>query len=177
MSNVENNAPRQRRRAPRVPDNPMALIAHEVMVEAERAFRRADALSESMEPHLLKRVNNSSIYGYTNDRADRNVPPGDVLLAAAVAAGISIDEKLGLARQSRDIEELRTQVAEMREEMAILRAAIAGAGGTPDEQRDRATTRTKRAAERRAWAQRSPADTPSSTATPTVQQRRPTRRP
>ena len=55
----------------------MARIAHEVMVEAERAFRRADALSAGMEPHLLKRVNQSAIYGYTNDREDRNVAPGD----------------------------------------------------------------------------------------------------
>ena len=65
-----------------------------------------------MEPHLLKRINNSAIYGYTNDRQDRNVPPGDVLLAAALAAGISLDEKLGMVRQAHDMEELRAQIAD-----------------------------------------------------------------
>jgi hypothetical protein len=68
---VEVASPKRRTRQPRVRDNPMARVAHEVMVEAERAFRRADALSAGMEPHLLKRVNDSSIYGYTNERLIR----------------------------------------------------------------------------------------------------------
>jgi hypothetical protein len=126
----------------------MARIAHEVMVEAERAFRRADALAGGMEPHLLKRVNDSAIYGYTNDRPDRNVPPGDVLLAAALAAGISLDQKLGLAPGTRDtdLEEMRTQIAEMREEMASLRDELSG---------EPADTKADRAAQRLAWARRS----------------------
>src|SRR5215469_9924776 len=103
---VEPSPPTQRTREPRVRDNPMARLAHQVMVEAEQAFRRADALAAGMEPHLLKLIKNSAIYGYTNDRPDRNVPPGDVLLAAALAAGISLDEKLGLVRQVQDIDEL-----------------------------------------------------------------------
>ncbi len=85
----------------------MARLAHEVMVDAERAFRRADALAVGMEPHLLKCVNDSAIYGYTNDRPDRNVPPGDVLLAAALAAGISIDQKLGMKQDTRDMTDQR----------------------------------------------------------------------
>src|SRR2546423_14339864 len=91
---------KRRRRQPRVRDNPMARIAHEVMVEAERALRRADALSAGMEPHLLKRGTDSTIYAYTNDREDRNVPPGDVLLAAALVARISLDQQLGLTPEA-----------------------------------------------------------------------------
>src|SRR5215472_8359398 len=98
---MEDGSRKRRRREPRVRDNPMARIAHAVMVEAERAFRRADALAAGMEPHLRKRVNDSAIYGYTNDREDRNVPPGDVLLAAALAAGISLDQKLGIPPDAR----------------------------------------------------------------------------
>src|SRR5262245_22138944 len=132
------NPLRRRHRQPRVRDNPMAGLAHEVMVEAERAFRRADALAAGMEPHLLKRVNDSAIYGYTNDRADRNVPPGDVLLAAALAAGISIDQKLGLTRDGRDpeMDDMRSQIAEMREEMANLRAELTGRDGALAERRE-----------------------------------------
>jgi hypothetical protein len=134
----------------------MARVAHEVMVEAERAFRRADALAAGMEPHLLKRVNDSAIYGYTNDRQDRNVPPGDVLLAAALAAGISLDRKLGMAGGTRDadLQEMRAQIADMREEMASMRDQMSG--GLADAKADRA-------AERLAWARRSASpDTPSS---------------
>jgi hypothetical protein len=71
----------------------MAVLAREVLVEAERAFKRAEVLAAAMEPHLRKRYGDSAIYAYTNERA---VPPGDVLLAAARAAGISLDGKLGL---------------------------------------------------------------------------------
>jgi hypothetical protein len=136
----------------------MTRIAHEVMVEAERAFRRADALSAGMEPHLLKRVNQSAIYGYTNDRADRNVPPGDVLLAAALAAGISLDRKLGLNSEApaSEMADLRGQVAEMRDEMAQLRAEVSDRRDAPPAMPDDlATAKAKRAAERRAWAERS----------------------
>lgn len=142
-------------------DNPMARVAHEVMVEAERAFRRADALAAGMEPHLLKRVNNSAIYGYTNDRPDRNVPPGDVLLAAALAAGISIDAKLGLIKQAGSIDELRAQIEEMRQEMTVLRAAVAvrdAAAASPES--DPASAKAERAARRRELARRLPASPP-----------------
>ena len=151
---VDSEPPKPRSREPRVRDNPMARIAHEVMVEAERAFRRADALAGGMEPHLLKRVKDSAIYGYTNDRADRNVPPGDVLLAAALAAGISLDRKLGLARETGDagLAEMREQIAEMREEIASLRDQLRSQEADP---------KAARAAQRLAWARRSaPAETP-----------------
>ena len=168
---MDDGSPKRRRREPRIPDNPMARIAHEVMVEAERAYRRADALAAGMEPHLLKRVNDSAIYGYTNDRPDRNVPPGDVLLAAALAAGISVDEKLGVAPNARDAEmaDLRAQVAEMRDQMTQLRAEVVGRNRAPSEERgdsDRATARAERAAQRRAWAQRSEASRPPSQPAP-----------
>jgi hypothetical protein len=158
---MDSSSPKRRLREPRVRDNPMARIAHEVMVEAERAFRRADALAGGMEPHLLKRVNDSAIYAYTNDRPDRNVPPGDVLLAAALAAGISLDQKLGLGREAPDagLDDMRAQIVEMREEMANLRAAVAStrrASADGAEAADGATgTKVERAAQRRAWARRS----------------------
>lgn len=166
---------RRRRRAPRVRDNPMARIAHEVMVEAERAFRRADVLAGGMEPHLLKRVNDSAIYGYTNDRQDRNVPPGDVLLAAALAAGISLDRKLGIAPDAdpADIEDVRAQIAEMRDEMASLRAGLSGQVGPREDRpeladdRALAVAKAERGAKRRAWAERSQADRSAGQSVPT----------
>jgi len=150
---------KRRQRQPRVDDNPMALLAQRVMVEAKDAFRTADELAAAMEPHLLHQVSNSAIYQYTAPGSERkrNVPPGDVLLAAALAAGLSLDEKLGLVRQANDIEILRAQLAEMREEMASLRAVVTGGDGTPVAV-DIATARVNRAAHRQAWAQRSKAD-------------------
>ena len=138
----------------------MALLAHQVMVEAERSLKRADALAAAMEPHLLKRVKNSAIYGYTNDREDRNVPPGDVLLAAALVTGISLDEKLGLVRQQNEMGEMRAQMAEMRQEIAELRAELSGRNGEPAGRSDAAAdplaaARAQRAAEREAWARES----------------------
>jgi hypothetical protein len=152
----------KRNREPRVRDNPMALLAHQVMVEAERALKRADALAAAMEPHLLKRVKNSAIYGYTNDREDRNVPPGDVLLAAALVTGISLDEKLGLVRQRNEMGEMRVQMAEMRQQIAQLQAELAGRNGETADRSDApvdplAAARAQRAAERRAWAEGSSA--------------------
>src|SRR5215831_8512472 len=146
----------KRNREPRVRDNPMALLAHQVMVEAERSLKRADALAAAMEPHLLKRVKNSAIYGYTNDREDRNVPPGDVLLAAALVTGISLDEKLGLVRQQNEMGEMRAQMTEMRQEIAELQAQLAGRHGEPAEPPDAAAdplaaAKAKRRAEREAW--------------------------
>src|SRR5690348_15826534 len=143
---VDSESPKRRRREPRVRDNPMARIAHEVMVEAERTFRRADALSAGMEPCILERVDDSAITGYTNDRQDRNVPPGDVLLAATLAAGVSLGQKLGLAGGALDAElrEMRAQIAEMREEMATMRDKLSG---EPDD------AKARRRAQRLAWAQ------------------------
>jgi hypothetical protein len=148
----------RRNREPRVRDNPMALLAHQVMVDAERALKRADALAAAMEPHLLKRIKNSAIYGYTNDRKDRNVPPGDVLLAAALVTGISLDERLGLVRQQNEMGVMRAQMTEMREEIAELRAELAGRNGEPVDRPDAAAdpvaaAKAQRAAERRAWAE------------------------
>ena len=156
---------RRRRREPRVRGNPMATVAHEVMVEAERVFRFAPALAEAMEPHLLARISDSRIYGYTNERKDQNVPPSDVMLAAAIAAGISIDQKLGLAgRPANDpVDEMRAELVEMREQIADLQRRLNGPdspapAGQTETTDDITTAKAERAARRRAWAQRSQAD-------------------
>jgi len=49
-------------------------------------------------------------------------------VAAALAAGISIDDKLGMTQDIRDTEmdDMRSQIAEMRQEMANLRAELTG---------------------------------------------------
>jgi hypothetical protein len=169
---MDAEALKRRRREPRVRDNPMALVAHDVMVKAEEKFRRAHLLAEAMEPHLLQRISESKVYSYTNDREDRNVPPGDVLLAAALAAGISLDQRLGLVPDPRDAEmnELRAQIAAMRNEMANLRAELTGR----DSARDEAAARAERVAQRRAWAVRSEASKPP-TGQPTPETRRPGR--
>jgi hypothetical protein len=143
----------------------MATVAHEVMVEAERVFRFAPALAEAMEPHLLARISDSRIYGYTNERKDQNVPPSDVMLAAALAAGISIDQKLGLAARSADdpVEGMRAELLEMREQIADLQRRLNVPGGpAPTRQTETSdeitTAKAERAARRKAWAQRSQTD-------------------
>src|SRR5579883_3186939 len=92
----EHVEPSRHGRPSRSPDNPMAALARQVLVEAERAFATAPALAAALAPHLGRRYSDSSIYAYTNERS---VPPGDVLLAAALAAGISLDDKLGLGHR------------------------------------------------------------------------------
>jgi hypothetical protein len=136
----------------------MARLAQQVLDEAVRAAGTADALAERMEPHVQKRYGNSAIYAYTNERA---VPPGDALLAAALATGISLDEKLGLVRQQGEVER---QMEELRAEMAELRGIVADIQGGPgrrDETADQepapdlAAIRAQRRAQREEWARRS----------------------
>jgi hypothetical protein len=170
-----------RKRQPRVEDNPMAQLARHIMIEAKDAFRTADELGAAMEPHLLQQVTNSAIYQYTttNTERKRNVPPGDVLLAAALAAGLSLDEQLGMVRQANDIELLRAQLAEMRQEMASLRAMVAGDGTVAKQPaaEEIAAAKADRASRRRAWAERSPAATTSAgVAPPPPRSRRTARR-
>jgi hypothetical protein len=128
----------------------MAVLARAVLNQAVKAADTADALTALMEPHLKKRYGGSAIYQYTNERA---VPPGDVLLAAAAATGISLDEKLGIGSDRtelrRQMDDLRLDVARMREEMGELRAASAAAGEAAD------ATESPRAGSRRDWARRS----------------------
>lgn len=154
ISAVESKVSKAKGRSPRSRDNPMAAHAFEVLIEAERAFRRADALAGAMEPHLQKLYKNGAIYSYTNKRV---VPPGDVLLAAAVAAGISLDDRLGIGREpsetERQMAELHAQVEGLRGQMAALQERLNdGSDGSP------ATSR--RRAERRAWARDSAAARP-----------------
>ncbi len=146
----------------------MAKLAQQVLDEAVRAAGTADALAERMEPHVQKRYGNSAIYAYTNERA---VPPGDALLAAALATGISLDEKLGLVRKQREVER---QVEELRAEMAELRGVVADLqsglgrrdeGAEHEPTTDLADVRAERQAQRRERARRSsgaalPAQTP-----------------
>lgn len=150
----------KRGRPPRSADNPMAVLAREVLVEAERALDKADALAAAMEPHLNRRYSDSAIYSYTNERS---VPPGDVLLAAALAAGISLDQKLALARRQtgtgQEIDELRAEMAELRGVVASLQEQLTGQADVPSH-RLSAAAPPGRSASRREWARRSEADQP-----------------
>ena len=141
----------------------MARLAQQVLDEAVRAAGTADALAERMEPHVQKRYGNSAIYAYTNERA---VPPGDALLAAALATRISLDEKLGLARQQSEVER---QVEELRAEMAEMRGILAnlqGGHGSQDEAAnqesapDMEAILAKRRADREAAIRQSAGDEP-----------------
>lgn len=154
--------PPRRSRPPRSPDNAMAVLARQVLVEAERALDKADALAAAMEPHLQRRYSDSAIYSYTNERS---VPPGDVLLAAALAAGISLDEKLGIVRPrtetGREIDELRAEMDELRSVVAGLQDRLTGERGAST---DLASIESGRRAKRREWARRSePGQVPQST--------------
>ncbi len=137
----------------------MALVAHRVLDRAVDAAGTADVLAEQMEPHLQKRYGNSAIYAYTNKRA---VPPGDVLLAAALAAGISLDGELGIGREPTEVErqmqELRAEMAELRETVDRLQD---GSADKPEEAADREIAREERRRARLAWAAQSAAAEPS----------------
>lgn len=147
----------------RAPQNPMAVLAYRVLDEAVRAVRTADALAAVMEPYLQKRYGNSAIYAYTNERA---VPPGDVLLAAALAAGISLDERLGVGREPTDAErqmdELRAELATVRDQVAALQERVGGPERSTPERaaQDAQDARADRRARRRDWARRSAASQP-----------------
>ena len=150
----------------------MALLASQVLDEAVEAIGTADALAARMEPHLEKRYGDSAIYAYTNKRA---VPPGDVLLAATLAAGISLDEKLGIGREpsevERQMEELRAQMSHLSGEVADLRGQLAGRGEAAprlETGTDVAATESGRAAQRREWARRSAGSPPESPTTPGI---------
>lgn len=155
----------RRSRPPRSHDNAMAVLARQVLVEAERALDKADALAAAMEPHLQRRYSDSAIYSYTNERS---VPPGDVLLAAALAAGISLDEKLGIVRPrtetGREIDELRAEMDELRSVVAGLQDRLTGERGLQPERQgaptDVASTESGRSARRREWARRSESGPP-----------------
>jgi hypothetical protein len=108
-----------------------------------------------MEPHLQRRYSESAIDSYTNERS---VPPGDVLLAAALAVGISLDEKLGIVRHrtetGREIDELRAEMDELRSVVAGLQDRLTGERGAST---DLASIESGRRARRREWARgRSP---------------------
>lgn len=150
-------------RRPRSPDNPMAVLARQVLVEAERALDKAEALAAAMEPHLQRRYSDSAIYAYTNERS---VPPGDVLLAAALAAGISLDEKLGLPRPrsdtGREIDELRAEMAQLSGVVASLQERLPGSADMPHDRQGLAGPPEDgaRRARRRDWARSSEAGPP-----------------
>lgn len=141
----------------------MAVLARQVLVEAERTLDKADALAVAMEPHLQRRYSDSAIYAYTNERS---VPPGDVLLAAALAAGISLDEKLGLARHrtdtGRELDELRAEMALLRDEVADIQDRMACRADVRSGPQDEAapSVESRRRTKRREWARRSEAGPP-----------------
>jgi hypothetical protein len=141
----------------------MARLAQQVLDEAVRAAGTADALAERMEPHVQKRYGNSAIYAYTNERA---VPPGDALLAAALATGISLDEKIGLVRKQseveRQVEELRAEMSELRGIVADLQGGLDRRPETPDRDAapDMEAIRAARRAAREEWARQSSGDPP-----------------
>jgi hypothetical protein len=128
----------------------------------------ADVLAAQMEPYLHKRYGNSAIYAYTNKRA---VPPGDVLLAAALAAGLSLDDELGIGREPTEMErqmaELRVEMAGLRDTVDSLQARLDGQPEDPaEEPADLEVMRSRRAAARLAWARRSTAAQPPATQPP-----------
>ncbi len=142
----------------------MAVLARQVLIEAERALDKADALAVAMEPHLQRRYSDSAIYAYTNERS---VPPGDVLLAAALAAGISLDEKLGLDRRQtetgREIGDLRAEMAQLRSIVANLEQRLTGQAAVPSDRQSAADVgliASERRARRLEWARRSEAGPP-----------------
>src|SRR5215471_2156096 len=158
---IVEEAPRKRRqRQRRVPDNPMALAAYRVMVAAEKVFKTTNALAAGMESHLHVPVRGGQIQQYLYEEPEkRNVPPGDVLLAAAQAAGISVDRELGVVHEPTEVERMRAEMTELREEVAQIRAEMAARSDAPADQSatvdDLTAARAEREAQRQAWAEQS----------------------
>ena len=114
-----------------------------------------------------KRYGNSAIYAYTNERA---VPPGDVLLAAALATGISLDDRIGIVRQQVEVEQqvddLRAEMAQLRRDVAALSGRLADTLDAPVEGSEVQAPEAERAARRREWARRSAPAAPPASPTP-----------
>jgi hypothetical protein len=162
----------RRHRPPRVPDNPMAQIARQIAKDAIDEAGTADALTAGMESHLQRRLGGSALYAYTNDRA---VPPGDVLLAMALATGISLDDRLGIGREpsevERQLDDFRSEMDRMRDTIAGLQARLdaPSTDARPSEReadQHAQAAAADRAANRREWARGAPADGPATVASP-----------
>jgi hypothetical protein len=138
----------------------MAVLARELLDEALHKFDSADALAAEMESDLKRVYSSSAIYAYAPGR--QGVPPGDVLLAAARAGGISLDEKLGIRREASAIDELRGQVESLREQVESLMSGQ-GVSTAP-------TAAEARRRERREWASQAAAQQTSAQA-PVVNRR------
>jgi hypothetical protein len=69
----------------------MALIATEILRVAKDRATKAAALIDRMEPFVNRRYDEDSVSAWINGRT---VPPADVLLAAAKATDLSLDEWL-----------------------------------------------------------------------------------
>jgi hypothetical protein len=101
--------------------NPMSKVVARVMAEAIDNAGKAMALSSRIEPIIGRTYADRTVSAW--GRGDV-MPPADVLLAAAKAVGIPLDERLGLTRGGmaleREIETIRAELEEQRNRIQAL---------------------------------------------------------
>lgn len=105
-----------------------ALVVRELVTEADR--RAADSIGQRLNKGAaLAQLLEQSGYIYQAAAVrswirGNSKPPADVLLAAVTLAGMSIDQKLELAREPTDIEErvdqLTEQLVELRQQVSAI---------------------------------------------------------
>jgi len=100
--------------------SPWAEIVGGILEEARRRAGKGPALALRLEQLGVvgergERYSESSISNWIRGRAK---PPAEVVLAAAQAADISLDDRLGIGRQASGLEQ---QLAEVRDELARQR--------------------------------------------------------
>lgn len=99
----------------------LAPLVAEIMREATRRAGKALALSLQLEALVGRSYSDRTVSAWNRGAI---MPPADVLLAAAQASGISVDEKLGVGRQPSEVEqevaELRKDIDEQAKSLAFL---------------------------------------------------------
>jgi hypothetical protein len=107
--------------------NEMSRIVARVMAEAIDNAGKALALGSKIQPLLGRSYADRTVSAW--GRGDV-MPPADVLLAAAKATGIPLDERLGIGREptnaERELAAIRGELEDQRNRIAELEATISG---------------------------------------------------
>lgn len=116
--------------------SPASLVA-EAMRDATRRAGKQLALATQLEARLGRSYSDKTVSSWNRGSV---MPPADVLVAAAQATGMSLDEKLGIGRQpseaERELAGLRKDVDEQAKSLAFLYRRLEDAGISLDAESD-----------------------------------------
>lgn len=128
---------------------PLSAVVREVVKEALERSGKAQALATKVQALVGRPYNFRTVSSWSRGDA---MPPGDALLAAAQVAGISLDEKLRVGRESSDVEaqivQLREDITQLRQQVAALEVKVMDAEAAQPgsaQQGDRPTQRREHA--------------------------------